>query len=205
MVTFIYPNSNRQVVFLRYCAHWMVQRFSEIPLVRQWDQPLHGHADHFVAPQWFDIACPYWWLQFPLLPHKGRSVRGTTNACPSPCITQVLLYYDGYWELQGCVLQKSFQEITMTAEGTVSYIDLIFIMVANNVAEECSFESKWWKTLLLYISILHTICVLVDTYLHIMNGFVLSRLGQHVSAAIPLTHISTFQVLVLELFYNPQI
>ena len=55
------------------------------------------------------------------------------------------------------------------------------------------------------MSILHNCHVFVDTYLPMMNSTVLANMGQHVSAAIPLTPISILQVLRLALLYNPHL
>ena len=45
----------------------------------------------------------------------------------------------------------------------------------------------------------------VDTYLPMMNNIMLANLGQHISVTTTLTCIAIFQVLGLELFYNPQL
>ena len=91
----------------------------------------------------------------------------------------------------------------MTPEGTVSYIDLVFSMVAKTVAEERSSESEYRKYLSLYMSILHNLRGLVDTYVPIMNNIVLAKMGRQVNDYVPLTWISIFQVFGLALFYNP--
>ena len=54
------------------------------------------------------------------------------------------------------------------------------------------------------MGIMHNCCGLVGTYLLIINGIVFTKLGRHVSSAIPLTRITIFQVLGSEFFYNPQ-
>ena len=51
--------------------------------------------------------------------------------------------------------QKFLQGTTTTPEGTVSYIDLAFSMVAKTVTEKRSSESECRKSLSLYMSILH--------------------------------------------------
>jgi len=100
--------------------------------------------------------------------------------------------------------QQFLQGTTTTPEGTVSYIDLVFSMVAKTVAEERSSESECRKALSLYMSILHNCRGLVDTYVPMMNDIVLAKLGQQVNADVPLTRIAIFQVLGSALFYNPQ-
>ena len=76
---------------------------------------------------------------------------------------------------------------TTTLEGTVRYIDLVFIMVAKTVDEDCSSESECRKALSLYMIIICNCHGIVDTYLPIINNIIFANLGQHVSAAIPLT------------------
>ena len=49
---------------------------------------------------------------------------------------------------------------------------------------------------------MHNYRGLVEKYLPMMNNIVLAKMGQHVSASIPLTWINIFQVLILALFYN---
>ena len=58
---------------------------------------------------------------------------------------------------------KFLQGTTTTPEGTVSYIDLAFIMVAKTVAEERSSESEIRKALFMYMRIIHNCRGLVDT------------------------------------------
>ena len=55
----------------------------------------------------------------------------------------------------GNSLQKFLQGTTTTPEGTISYIDLVFSMVAKTVTEKRSSESECRKSLSLYMSILH--------------------------------------------------
>ena len=54
----------------------------------------------------------------------------------------------------------------------------------------------------MYMRILHNFHVIVDTYFPMMNDIVLVNLCQNVSAAILLTWIAIFEVLVLVLFFN---
>ena len=51
--------------------------------------------------------------------------------------------------------QQFLQGTTSTPEGSVSYIDLVFSMVAKTFAEEHSSESEFRKALLLYMIILN--------------------------------------------------
>ena len=93
----------------------------------------------------------------------------------------------------------------MTPEGTLSYIETIFNTVAKTATEERSYESDFRNALSLYMIILHNCRGIFDTYLPMMNDIVLAKLGHHVSAAIPLTWIDIFQVLILALLYNPHL
>ena len=54
------------------------------------------------------------------------------------------------------------------------------------------------------MGIMHNWHGLVCTYLPMITNIVLAKLGQHVSAVIPLTWIIIFQLLGLALFYHPQ-
>jgi len=92
-----------------------------------------------------------------------------------------------------------------TPEGDVTYIDLVFSMVAKTVAEERSSESECRKALSLYMSILHNCRGLVDAYVPMMNDIALAKLGQQVSAENPSTRIAVYQVLGSALYYNPQL
>mmetsp|Transcript_46986 Transcript_46986/g.69588 ORF Transcript_46986/g.69588 Transcript_46986/m.69588 type:complete len:1060 (+) Transcript_46986:78-3257(+) len=89
-----------------------------------------------------------------------------------------------------------------TADG-VKYIDLIFNMVAKTVGEERSSESECRKALSLFMSVLLNCKGHIDSYISIINDITLAKLGQQVSAEIPLTRIACFQVLGAALFYNP--
>ena len=55
----------------------------------------------------------------------------------------------------GNYLQKFLQGTTTTPEGTISYIDLVFSMVAKTVAEERSSGYEFRKALLLYMIIIN--------------------------------------------------
>jgi len=92
-----------------------------------------------------------------------------------------------------------------TPEGEVKYIELVFSIVAKTVAEERSSESESRKALSLYMSILHNCRGQVDLYLPMMNDIALAKLGQQVTAEIPLTRIAIYQVLGSALYYNPQL
>ena len=52
------------------------------------------------------------------------------------------------------------------------------------------------------MSIIENCCSLVNSHINMINNIVLSKLGQQVSAATPLTRITIVQVLRLALFYN---
>ena len=71
--------------------------------------------------------------------------------------------------------------------------------------EERSYDSECRNTLFLYIVIIHNCCNLVGIYLTIMNNIALANLGQNVSAAIPLTRISIFQVLIMAFLNKAQL
>ena len=109
----------------------------------------------------------------------------------------------------GNFIAKSPQQFlagtAITPEGTVSYIDLVFSMVAKTVAEDRSSESECRKALSLYMSILHSCRGGVDAYLPMMNDITLAKLGQQVNNEVPLTRIAIFQVLGSALYYNPQL
>ena len=76
-------------------------------------------------------------------------------------------------------------------------------MVEKTFTEETSPKSECQKYLPLYMSSMHNFHDgIVDTYLPMMNDIVFSKIGKHVSSAIPLTQIYIFQVLGLVLFYN---
>ena len=86
--------------------------------------------------------------------------------------------------------QQFLQGTTTTLEGTVSYIDIAFSMVAKTFAEECSYESEYRKALSVYMSILQNCRGLVVTYVPMMNNIMLDKLGQQVNADVPLTRIA---------------
>ena len=60
--------------------------------------------------------------------------------------------------------QKFLQGTNTTPEGTVSYIDLAFIMVAKTVTEERSYKSEFQKSLSLYMIIIHNYREFVDKW-----------------------------------------
>ena len=101
--------------------------------------------------------------------------------------------------------QQFLAGTSQTPEGTVSYIDLIFSMVAKTVAEDRSSENECRKALSLYMSILHSCGGSVDAYLPMMNDITLAKLGQQVNNEVPLTRIAIFQVIGSALYYNPQL
>ena len=101
--------------------------------------------------------------------------------------------------------QQFLAGTSQTPEGTVSYIDLVFSMVAKTVAEDRSSENECRKALSLYMSILHSCGGSVDAYLPMMNDITLAKLGQQVNNEVPLTRIAIFQVIGSALYYNPQL
>ena len=60
--------------------------------------------------------------------------------------------------------QKFLQGTNTTPEGTVSYIDLAFIMVAKTVTEERSSKYECRKSLSLYMIIIHNYRGFVDKW-----------------------------------------
>ena len=116
MVTYVYPNFNSKVVFLRCLTCWVFQSAPEIMLVGRWYQPPHTHPSCFSAPQWYSIVCPCWGPQGPLLTNIGSRVICDPQACPPQYITQVVLHDGWDWERQGWVLQKFLQGTNTTPE-----------------------------------------------------------------------------------------
>mmetsp|Transcript_7566 Transcript_7566/g.11844 ORF Transcript_7566/g.11844 Transcript_7566/m.11844 type:complete len:1061 (+) Transcript_7566:86-3268(+) len=88
------------------------------------------------------------------------------------------------------------------AEGTVSYADLVFAIVAKTVSNDRSSESECRQALGLFLSILHSCPGQVDNYLPMINEIVLGKLGQQVNEEIPLTRIAIYQVIGSALYYN---
>ena len=78
-------------------------------------------------------------------------------------------------------------------------------MVDKNITKDCSSKSESQKVLLLYMIILQNCHGLVNIYLIMMKDNLLENMGQHVNAVTPLNRIAMFQVLGLELFYNPHL
>jgi len=100
--------------------------------------------------------------------------------------------------------QKFLQGSAMIPKrGNVSYIDMIFDIVAKTVSEEQASESEVRKALTLYLSILHNCRGQVDQYVPVMNENCLGKLGQQVTAEFPHTRIAIFQVIGSALHYNP--
>jgi importin-7 len=99
---------------------------------------------------------------------------------------------------------KTFlQGIAVVPEGAVSYVDLVFSIVAKTVTNDRSSESECRQALSLFLSILHSCNGLVDAYIPMINEIVLGKLGQQASAENPLTRISIYQVIGSALYYNP--
>mmetsp|Transcript_108 Transcript_108/g.167 ORF Transcript_108/g.167 Transcript_108/m.167 type:complete len:1061 (-) Transcript_108:259-3441(-) len=90
-------------------------------------------------------------------------------------------------------------------EGNVSYIDLVFSMVAKTVTNDRSSEGECRQALSLFMSILHNCPNQVDAYLPVINEISLGKLGQQVNADVPLTRIAVYQVLGSALYYNPNL
>jgi len=105
----------------------------------------------------------------------------------------------------GTAPQQFLAGVAVTPEGNVSYIDLVFSIVAKTVAEERSSENEVRKALSLYMTILHCCRGMVDNYLPAMNDIFLAKLGQQVNSDVPLTRIAIFQVIGSALHYNPQL
>jgi len=87
--------------------------------------------------------------------------------------------------------------------GTVSYIDMIFDIVAKTVSQEQASEGEVRKALTLYLSILHNCRGQVDQYLPMINENCLGKLGEQVKNEFPHTRIAIFQVIGSALHYNP--
>eukprot|EP00548_Thalassiothrix_antarctica_P003614 CAMPEP_0194146922 /NCGR_PEP_ID=MMETSP0152-20130528/22408_1 /TAXON_ID=1049557 /ORGANISM="Thalassiothrix antarctica, Strain L6-D1" /LENGTH=1062 /DNA_ID=CAMNT_0038847579 /DNA_START=36 /DNA_END=3224 /DNA_ORIENTATION=- len=87
-------------------------------------------------------------------------------------------------------------------EGTVTYADLIFAIVAKTVSNDRSSESECRQALSLFLSILHSCHGLVDSYLPMINEISLGKLGQQVNSENPLTRIAIYQVIGSALYYN---
>jgi hypothetical protein len=88
-------------------------------------------------------------------------------------------------------------------EGTVSYVDLVFSLVAKTISNDRSSESECRQAMGLFLSILHSCPGQVDGYLTILNSLVLGKLGQQVNSETASTRIAIFQVLGSALHYNP--
>lgn len=99
--------------------------------------------------------------------------------------------------------QSFLQGSTTLPEGTVSYADLVFSIVAKTVTNDRASESECRQALSLFLSILHSCPGQVDAYFPMINEIVLGKLGQQVNAEIPLTRIAVYQVLGSALYYNP--
>lgn len=89
--------------------------------------------------------------------------------------------------------------------GPMSYVEMIFNIVAKAVQEDRTSESEARKSLSLYMSVLHNCTGQVDNYLPIINEVVMKKLGQQVNSEVPLTRHVIFQVLGSALYYNPQL
>ena len=91
----------------------------------------------------------------------------------------------------------------LPAEGTVSYVDLVFSIVAKTVTNDRAAESECRQALSLFLSILHSCHGLVDAYIPMLNEIVLGKLGQQVNAESASTRLAIYQVLGSALYYNP--
>ena len=88
---------------------------------------------------------------------------------------------------------------------TVTYADLIFVMVTKTIGEERASESEVRKALSLYMSMLLNCKGMLDNYLPLINEHVLGKLAQQAGAKSPLTRIALLVVLGAALQYNPQL
>mmetsp|Transcript_951 Transcript_951/g.2334 ORF Transcript_951/g.2334 Transcript_951/m.2334 type:complete len:621 (-) Transcript_951:706-2568(-) len=90
-------------------------------------------------------------------------------------------------------------------EGNVSYLELVFGIVAKTVTNDRASEPECRHALSLFLSVLHSCPGQVDGYLPMMNEIALGKLGHQVNANVPLTRIAVYQVLGSALYYNPQL
>jgi hypothetical protein len=98
--------------------------------------------------------------------------------------------------------QSFLQGSAVLPDGTVSYVDLVFSIVAKTVTNDRSSESECRQALGLFLSILHSCPGLVDAYIPMVNDIVLGKLGQQVNAENASTRIAIYQVLGSALYYN---
>lgn len=88
-------------------------------------------------------------------------------------------------------------------DSQVSYIDLVFSMASKTLTNERSSEVECRHALSLFMCILHHCPGKIDNYIPFLNEIVLAKLGQQVTAEVPTTRISIYQVLGSALYYNP--
>jgi len=95
------------------------------------------------------------------------------------------------------------QGIAQLPDGPVTYIDLIFSMVAKTVANDRASESECRQALGLFLSVLHSCPGAIDNYIPAINEVVLGKLGQQINEESAVTRIAIYQVLGSALYYNP--
>ena len=98
--------------------------------------------------------------------------------------------------------QSFLQGSAVLPEGKISYVDLIFSIVAKTVTNDRSSESECRQALSLFLSVLHCCHGQVDVYVPMINDIVLGKLGQQVNAENAATRIAIYQVLGSALYYN---
>ena len=101
---------------------------------------------------------------------------------------------------------QAFMSKTAVIENTtVSYVDLIVMIVTKTFQEDRASENEARKALSLYMSLLLNCKGMLDNYLPMINDHVLTSLAKQASAQTPATRISLFVVLAAAMFYNPQL
>ena len=100
---------------------------------------------------------------------------------------------------------RFLQSTAQLPEGNVTYIELIFAIVAKTLTTESTTEPECRTALSLFMSILHSCPGQVDNYVPMINEISLGKLGQQVTAEVAWTRIAVYQVLGSALYYNPQL
>lgn len=103
-----------------------------------------------------------------------------------------------------CKDPKTFlQGSTNLTDGPVTYIDLVFSMVAKTVTNDRASESECRQSLGLFLSVLHSCPGFIDNYIPVVNEVVLGKLGQQINEEVSTTRVAIYQVLGSALYYNP--
>lgn len=103
-----------------------------------------------------------------------------------------------------CKDPKTFlQGSTHLTDGPVTYIDLVFSMVAKTVTNDRASESECRQSLGLFLSVLHSCPGFIDNYIPVINEVVLGKLGQQINEEVSSTRVAIYQVLGSALYYNP--